>query len=82
MSDAKLENDGIIGENFLFKVETRIVQASENNRKPMGCAELVTVPLPKIQRKLTGLCCVQEFITKKYKSCVYNLLAELSLPRM
>lgn len=49
MSDARLENDGIIGENLLFKVETRIVQASENNRKPVGCAELVNVPLFKIQ---------------------------------
>jgi len=78
MSDARLENDGIIGENFLFKVETRIVQASENNRKPVGCAELVTVLLSEIQWKLTGLCHVQEFITKKYKSCVYNMLAELS----
>lgn len=77
MSDARLENDGIIGENFLLKVETRIVQASENNRKLMGCAELVTVLLYEILWKLTGLCRVQ-FITKKYKSCVYNMLAELS----
>ena len=82
MSDARLENDGIIGENFLFKVETRIVQASENNRKPVGYAELVTMPLSKIQWNLTGLCHVQEFITKKYKSCVQHAGWAKSLPRM
>jgi hypothetical protein len=49
MNDARLENDGIIGENFLLKVETRIVHTSENNRKLMGCAELVTVLLYEIQ---------------------------------
>lgn len=44
----------------------------------MGGAELVTVLLSKIQCKLTGLCGVQEFITKKYASCVYNMLAQLN----
>lgn len=66
MSDARLENDGIIGENFLLKAESRIVHASENNRKLMGCAELVTVLLcdsVKVDRTM---------------SCVYNMLAELS----
>jgi hypothetical protein len=66
MSDSRLENDGIIGENFLLKAESRIVHASENNRKLMGCAELVTVLLcdsVKVDRTM---------------SCVYNMLAELS----